>query len=114
MVMKIILKTNMIPSSWRTHMNKNLKHFAIVFILVCGLIGCNQDIVISTEPVLDLVNDSNNSVNQSSPASSNTNLSNSQNNPGASSSGAVGSAPGGATGTTTFGATGSPPRNPFN
>ncbi|MCG9873588.1 MAG: hypothetical protein MH321_02250 [Leptospiraceae bacterium] len=94
-------------------MNKNLTIALITINLIIASMNCNQDIVISTEPVLDLVKDSDNSVNQANPSATNSNQTNTLNGPGASSSGAVGSAPGGATGTTTFGATGSPPGNPL-
>lgn len=109
--MRIILI--FISSKWRNFMKPRFILFIKCLSLFCVLISCNQDIIISTEPVLDLVSESNNAVNQPSPSSSNTNISNSQSNPGPTNSGAVGSAPGGATGTTTFGATGSPPGNPL-
>ncbi len=95
-------------------MTKNLIHCILVLVSVCSpLFQCNQDITISTEPVLDLLKDSNNSVNQTNSGSSNSDSSQSQSTTGSAPIGAVGSAPGGATGSTTFGATGSPPGNPL-
>jgi hypothetical protein len=109
--MRIILI--FISSKWRNFMTPRFILFIKCLSLFCVLISCNQDIIISTEPVLDLVSESSKAVNQPSPSPSNNSISNSQSNPGSSSSGAVGSAPGGATGTTTFGAAGSPPGNPL-
>lgn len=96
-------------------MTKNLIQCVLVLVSVCfPLFQCNQDITISTEPVLDLLKDSNNSVNRTNSGSSNSNsASQSQSTTGSAPIGAVGSAPGGATGTTTYGATGSPPGNPL-